>query len=118
MIQGTSDSFWPENTPARQRIRRGETSGSVGWGFVGVSPRMRVRRPESFRRARGYTSSATPHAGRMVMSRKGSSRGAFGTAAMLVALALLLSATARAQQPDASQGTPAAGQDNVDAAQI
>ena len=52
------------------------------------------------------------------MSRKGSSTGAFRTAAMLVTLALLLSMTTRAQQPDASQGTPPPGQDSVDSTQM
>src|SRR5580658_7479709 len=61
----------------------------------------------------------TPSAGRAVMSRGGWSTGVFRSSAMLAALGLALSMTARAQQPaDASQGTPAPGQENVDSAQV
>jgi len=50
------------------------------------------------------------------MSRRGWITGAFRSSAMLTALGLVLSVTA--QQPDASQGYPPPGQDNVDQGQI
>ena len=50
------------------------------------------------------------------MSRRGWITGAFRSSAMLIALGLVLSVTA--QQPDASQGYPPPGQDNVDQGQM
>ena len=46
------------------------------------------------------------------------STGAFRSSAMLAALGLVLSMTGRPQQPDASQGNPATGQDSADSTQM
>src|SRR6185437_11736654 len=111
-----AESVGRGNTPAHGRIRRWQETGSVNQGFASVM-RGQLLEAASFCCRPGYTSSATPSAGRMVMSRRGWSTGAFRGSAMLAALGLVLSMTAQAQQPmDASQ-VPQPGQDIADPTQ-
>src|SRR6185437_3886092 len=62
-----AESVGRGNTPAHGRIRRWQETGSVNQGFAGVM-RGQLLEAASFCCRPGYTSSATPSAGRMVMS--------------------------------------------------